>query len=275
MIMNVYALVRNTKNLLLLFLLTGSVQSFRSISLSQSNIRPAKSTALRLFGETKRPNYHSVKRSLLVVASATNTSDGTTEWTKPRLHNKAAVRNLALLAVLILAGLSSQSPFNGLPQRVAGIVHLLSFATWFGTVAYTTFVAGITMFQNLPRQTFGKLQAKLFPKYFALSSCLILLQLITLPRLNGVLSSSLKSQMALRIAFIGTVVNQFYLEPQSTNNMMERYQLEDQGQAGTDRYQTLKKRFGQFHGLSSLINLIALCAGVVHGTILAAVLTLA
>ena len=32
------------------------------------------------------------------------------------------------------------------------------------------------MFQNLPRQTFGKLQAKLFPKYFLLCTISILLQ---------------------------------------------------------------------------------------------------
>ncbi len=30
--------------------------------------------------------------------------------------------------------------------------------------------AGITMFKNLPRQTFGKLQSKLFPLYFILST---------------------------------------------------------------------------------------------------------
>jgi ABC-type spermidine/putrescine transport system permease subunit II len=56
------------------------------------------------------------------------------------------------------------------------VLHTLSFATWFGSVAYTTFVLGITMFKNLPRQTFGKLQAKLFPKYFFLGSVCLVLQ---------------------------------------------------------------------------------------------------
>jgi len=29
-----------------------------------------------------------------------------------------------------------------------------------------TFVAGLTMFKNMPRQMFGKVLAKIFPKYF-------------------------------------------------------------------------------------------------------------
>jgi hypothetical protein len=55
----------------------------------------------------------------------------------------------------------------------------LAFGTWFGTVFYTTFIAGLTMHNNLPRQTFGKLQSKLFPKYFLLCTISILLQVRT------------------------------------------------------------------------------------------------
>lgn len=95
-------------------------------------------------------------------------------WTKPRLHNNPLVRSAIVLSALALAGLSS--PFSKLPSATLGTVHLLSFATWFGTVFYTTFIAGLTMFKALPRQTFGKLQSKLFPKYFGLCSVTIVLQ---------------------------------------------------------------------------------------------------
>jgi hypothetical protein len=40
-------------------------------------------------------------------------------------------------------------------------------------VVHTTFVAGITMFKNLPRRVFGTLQSKLFPLYFRLCSGMI------------------------------------------------------------------------------------------------------
>ena len=49
-----------------------------------------------------------------------------------------------------------------------------------GMIVYVTFIAGLTMFKNLPRQTFGRLQSKLFPQYFALSVSTVILQLATL-----------------------------------------------------------------------------------------------
>lgn len=82
----------------------------------------------------------------------------------------------------------------------------------------------------------------------------------------------MKSQRALVVAFILTIINQFYLEPKSTANMFERYRMEDNDPSGavnTDEYKKLKSSFGKFHGISSLLNLIALCGGVVHALYLA------
>lgn len=207
-----------------------------------------------------------VKRSLLFASSPA--AEEPTEWTEKRLHNTAAFRSLAILSALALAGFSSSS---SLPSRASASLHLLSFATWFGSVAYTTFVAGITMFKNLPRQTFGKLQAKLFPKYFMLGSITLVLQLVTLPSLSPTIQKA--STKALSVALLMTLANQFYLEPKSTNNMTRRYELE--GEAGgkdTDEYKTLKANFGKFHGMSSLTNLIALCGGVAHAVYVAGTL---
>lgn len=69
-----------------------------------------------------------------------------------------------------------------------------------------------------------------------------------------------------------TLLNQFYLEPKSTENMTERYRLEDAGQDDTEEYKKLKASFGKFHGMSSLSNLIALCGGVAHAVYLGAAL---
>jgi hypothetical protein len=199
------------------------------------------------------------------TAPSDENSAAETEWTKPRLHNSAAFRSAAILGALALA---SQSPVQP-SAAVSAYVHVLAFGTWFGTVAYTTFVAGITMFKNLPRKTFGKLQAKLFPKYFMLSSATLVLQLVTVRSLS---IYSKKAVTALAVALAMTVLNQFVLEPISSNNMMERYNLEDAGDTGTDRYKKLKADFGKFHGMSSLTNLIAMCAGVVHAVYLASAL---
>jgi hypothetical protein len=79
-----------------------------------------------------------------------------------------------------------------------------------------------------------------------------------------------KSLVALAIAFGGTLFNQFILEPASSKIMMNRYQLEElPGGKDSEKYKKLAKSFGKYHGISSLVNLIALCAAVAHGTYLA------
>lgn len=117
-------------------------------------------------------------RSTMVNAVAIG--DGSVKkeaWTEPRIHNTRAFRSLALLGALAAAGLSSNSPINKvLSAQSLAALHLFSYSTWFGTMVYTTFILGITVFKNLPRKTFGNLQAKIFPKYFALSSISIVLQ---------------------------------------------------------------------------------------------------
>ena len=206
--------------------------------------------------------------SPLFSVSAADPTSTSSEWTKKRVHNTAAFRSLSLLGVLALAGFTSRA---SLPSQVMATLHLLSFATWFGSVAYTTFIAGITMFKNLPRQTFGKLQAKLFPKYFSLGSITLVLQLIT----ASVLPSAIKplATKTLALALVMNLSNQLYLEPKSTDNMMRRYELEGQsGGQETEEYKTLKASFGKFHGMSSLTNLIALCAGVFHAVVLSRML---
>jgi len=125
------------------------------------------------------PSNPAVRISALFSASSPPASssmggDRKEEWTKPRIHNTAAFRSVAILGAITAAGVST--PMARLSAQATAALHLFSFSTWFGTLAYTTFVLGITMFKNLPRQTFGKLQAKLFPKYFMLSSVAIILQ---------------------------------------------------------------------------------------------------
>jgi len=84
-----------------------------------------------------------------------------------------------------------------------------------------------------------------------------------------------KSQRALLVALVLTLINQFVLEPMSTSNMFERYRIEDANPetfGDMKDYSKLKKSFGKFHGLSSLANLVALCAGVAHAVFLGAAL---
>jgi hypothetical protein len=126
------------------------------------------------------------------------------------------------------------------------------------------------MYKNLPRQTFGKLQSKLFPKYFNLCSVAIVVQLVTLTSLP---SLGQRATAALGTALAMTLLNQFILEPKSTKIMFDRYELEDTPEGKeSDEYKKLASSFGKFHGMSSLTNLIALCGAVAHGFYLASAL---
>lgn len=70
-----------------------------------------------------------------------------------------------------------------------------------------------------------------------------------------------------------TLLNQYLIEPITTKNMMRRYELEEsENGTATEEYKELKSKFGKYHGLSSLTNLVALCAAAVHGFYLSAAL---
>ena len=103
--------------------------------------------------------------------------------------------------------------------------------------------------------------------FFFLAFFLVCVQLITVKGLGA--ATAAKSKVALLVALVMTLLNQLGLEPIATKNMMRRYELDDvPGGQGTEEYKKLKASFGKFHGISSLTNLIALCAAVAHGLFL-------
>lgn len=70
-----------------------------------------------------------------------------------------------------------------------------------------------------------------------------------------------------------TFFNLFYLEPSATNIMFKRYELEEEkGGKDSEKYKKLVGKFGKFHGISSLTNLIALTGGVAHAYFMASAL---
>ncbi|CAM9945655.1 unnamed protein product, partial [Phaeothamnion confervicola] len=149
---------------------------------------------------------------------------------------------------------------------LAKFLHVLAFAVWIGSSFWTTFFAGITMFRNLPRQTFGRLQSKLFPQFFALNAVCIGVTAATL----GASSLQGPAGSALAVALVANLANMFVLEPRSTTIMLKRYDMEDAGTKESDEYKMLAKKFGALHGMSSLANLGALVAGFVYTWRLAA-----
>lgn len=182
----------------------------------------------------------------------------------PAVHNTTAVR---LGAVALSLGAAAGGAGAALSSaKVAAFVHLLSYACYLGSMVWTTFFAGLTMFKNLPRQEFGKLQAKLFPLYFALhAACLVAMGGALAVGGGGSLPAGVAWGLGLSLA--ATAANLFVVEPKTTANMFARYAMQNGGKENYDigRADALKKEFGLLHGLSSLLNLGCLCYALVHG----------
>lgn len=171
------------------------------------------------------------------------------EFVRPAPWNKPSVRNAAV-------ALGGAAACGFLPATRA--MHLTAFSFWFGTNVWTTFIAGITMFRNLPRQQFGKLQASLFPKYFQVGTACSALLLFTARTLHYPL-------WPIAMSLAGTLANQVYYEPASSAVMFERFERQNAGFKNEERDKALKSQFNKLHGLSSLLNLVALIGLVVHG----------
>lgn len=113
--------------------------------------RTPSTTTLPSFPKTK-----ALLASEAAVAEGDNSGAGQV-WIEPAFHNKLSVR---ILAVLAGVGYAMKTTGVVVPKLAATYVHLMMYGAGFGSLMYTTFVLGLVMFKNLPRQTFGKLQSK-------------------------------------------------------------------------------------------------------------------
>lgn len=82
------------------------------------------------------------------------------------------------------------------------------------------------LFKNLPRQTFGRVQSKLFPIYFFINAACISVCLGTSMARGDLASWAVPS---LGAAFVSTLLNIFWLEPATTSCMFSMYALENDG----------------------------------------------
>ena len=67
------------------------------------------------------------------------------------------------------------------------------------------------------------------------------------------------------VALVASIANSV-LEPLGTKILFERYALENSaGPKDKDKIKSLKSKFGAFHGISSLLNLVVVVAVAAHG----------
>jgi len=142
-----------------------------------------------------------------------------------------------------------------------------------------TFIGGIIQIRALPRQQFGALQARTFPKYFAISSCVSYWLLATWifkhPDVPAQMSkySVADVAQAWTLIFVGVMqtLNWAYLGPKTAVVMFKRHKLEKAENKSyrdadiSEEMKAVNKEFSALHGWGSLTNLIAILGMTFHG----------
>ncbi|GBF99577.1 hypothetical protein Rsub_12202 [Raphidocelis subcapitata] len=240
------------------------------LSQTLSRVRSASATAKRAVHA--RPASAMRRRSVearAAAAAAGGGGDVQGAMLQPSAANTPVVRALTVVAAVVAV-----SGGTTLLSNVgAAFVHVLAYGTLLGTIVFNTFVVGLTMFKNMPRQTFGKVQSKMFPQYFALTTgaALVLLAAHALAPTGLVLSAPGVNALVAVVAL--SAVNWLAIEPYVTGMMFARYDIENKPVKTADdegEIKRLYKKFGMWHGISSLNNLGVLAATVAYGWVLAA-----
>lgn len=159
-----------------------------------------------------------------------------------------------------------------LSPQGAAMVHLLAYGTLLGSVVFNTFVVGLTMFGNMPRQMFGRVQAKMFPKYFGLTTAAIFVLLAGHGMSDAGLVMEAPGVRELATAAGLSVLNMLLIEPYVTRLMFKRYDIENKpAKTAEDESQikALYKKFGAWHGISSMNNLGVLACAVAYAWVIA------
>ncbi|CAK9205114.1 unnamed protein product [Sphagnum troendelagicum] len=172
----------------------------------------------------------------------------------------------------------------GLVLALARFLHLLTFATIYGSSLWVTFVSGIILSKNIPRQQFGFVQSRLFPVYLRVVAAgeglLFLLHSIMHPWLSA---DTLERQQFQNFVWMiaATLVNVYVLEPRATKVMFERLKVEKEDgrmretgnpaeaiAAASDDYKknltAMNERFKMLHSCSSAMNMITLAGLTWH-----------
>lgn len=160
--------------------------------------------------------------------------------------------------------------------------HVLAYGSLLGTQLFQSFINGPVAYKAINRPSFSALQQALFPIYFNMQSILPVILVVTYPsaapsmlaraRTVFALENRASVLLPLALTFAGGIANAVFIGPIVTRIMHERKRQESKdGRKSYDppphsaEMQQLNKKFGMWHGVSSLVNLIAVLATIVYG----------
>jgi len=194
----------------------------------------------------------------------------------------AATLGMTVPAVYFLLPASAGSPSTQL-------IHLSALSFQYGMHAWVSSVGGSTMFFNMPRHLFGRVQSKLFPKYFLISSVTSVIALGSFALMYPFDSwdGDVKTKgILLGCGLAGNLMNTFYFGPASTRVMWTCQAYEKSANNGhqvgvmkfdmstlepkqIEKYNKVRGKFGALHGISVLLNLGVIVAHTFYFYLLA------
>ncbi|CAD5116403.1 DgyrCDS5295 [Dimorphilus gyrociliatus] len=170
------------------------------------------------------------------------------------------------------------------PSTALSVTHLLTTGGWFGTQIWVTFVAGLTMFHNLPRHLFGDVQSRLFPKYFSfgvLSNAVCICTYFLHHSINNLETRGFIQISAMGLSLLSNCANLLYFLPATREVALRKNKIEKEygldthvGPVSQTQFDELfqkepdfkkhYKTFMRYHGYSALLNIVSLVGSVVH-----------
>lgn len=173
-------------------------------------------------------------------------TDDTKDGTRVRTANlvKDSVANLTTATGELSKGFCSILPSRfcrwvSKEALVPGLrlVHLLAFATVYGSSIWVNFIGGHVLARTIPRQQFGFIQSKLYPVYFNTLACGLAICLLAHSAVHSWRSPSKAERLEdcnLIFSLLLTLVNMLYFEPRATKALFERLKIEKEEGRGID-----------------------------------------
>ncbi len=144
-------------------------------------------------------------------------------------------------------------------------LHFFTFAFWYGTLLYFTFIQAPILFKTLPREMFGLVQSKLFPAYYLISylcGSILVVTFHLLHPLKNYASQDCVKITALCLMLLLSLAQGLWIGPKVGQLRLERQSAEQA--KDTVLAEKLRGEFGKAHGVSSLLNLIVILSGTVY-----------
>ncbi|EGW32473.1 uncharacterized protein SPAPADRAFT_138963 [Spathaspora passalidarum NRRL Y-27907] len=148
--------------------------------------------------------------------------------------------------------------------------HFLLYSFTFGGTAFYSWVVSPIVFKRLPLEEFSNLQNHVFPCYFGVQTFAPIVLGLTTPLKFCPFTGGL-----LAVSAVGGLINLVGLLPVCRGLKEKKNKLiadkQDKGPDGqpTAEFTALSKKFGAYHGLSMLVNVISILSLGVYGTALA------